>query len=270
MGKYHPHGDSAIYDTLVRMAQNFSLRYMLIDGQGNFGSIDGDAAAAMRYGMPARAHRERTAGRYRHGNGRFRAQLRRQGARADRPAGAHPEPAGQRLERYRGRHGDQHPAAQSARSGRRLHRAGRHPGARRRCPHALHPGSDFPTAGIINGSAGIREAYRTGRGRIYMRAKADIEDADGDYPRIVVSELPYQVNKARLIRKSPNSSRKRRSKGSVPMVCATNPTRTACVSSSSSSAASPEVLLNNLASRPRCSRCSASTTSRWWTASRRP
>ena len=76
LGKYHPHGDTAIYDTLVRMAQDFSMRYTLIDGQGNFGSVDGDNAAAMRYTeMPAGAHRLRAAGRHRQGDGRFRARI---------------------------------------------------------------------------------------------------------------------------------------------------------------------------------------------------
>jgi DNA gyrase subunit A len=78
IGKYHPHGDSAVYDTIVRMAQDFSLRYMLVDGQGNFGSVDGDNAAAMRYTeVPHGAHRHRAARRHRQGNGRFRAELRR-------------------------------------------------------------------------------------------------------------------------------------------------------------------------------------------------
>ena len=83
IGKYHPHGDTAIYDTIVRMAQDFSLRYMLVDGQGNFGSVDGDNAAAMRYTEVRMAtHRPRTAGRHRQGNRRFRAELRRHGDRS--------------------------------------------------------------------------------------------------------------------------------------------------------------------------------------------
>ena len=116
MGKYHPHGDSAIYETLVRMAQDFSLRYPLVDGQGNFGSIDDDPAAAMRY-TEARlgADGDRDAPRHRRGHRRLRAQLRRVHARAAAAAGALPEPAGQRLRRHRRRHGDQHPAAQPAR-----------------------------------------------------------------------------------------------------------------------------------------------------------
>ena len=126
MGKYHPHGDSAIYDTLVRMAQDFSLRYLLVDGQGNFGSIDDDPAAAMRY-TEARLDpaRDRAAARHRRRHRRLRPQLRRIDAGAAGPAGALPEPARQRHLRDRGRDGDQHPAAQPARGrrrGRRLHR----------------------------------------------------------------------------------------------------------------------------------------------------
>ena len=201
MGKFHPHGDNAIYDTLVRMAQNFSLRYPLIDGQGNFGSVDGDAAAAMRY-TECRLSR-------------IAAQLLED---IDRETVDF-------VPNYDGK--EQEPTVLPARipnllingsSGIAVGMATNIP------PHNLTeiinacialiespalsvedlmrivPGPDFPTAGIINGAAGIREAYRTGRGRIYVRAKAEIED-DGDSPRIVVTELPYQVNKARLMEK---------------------------------------------------------------------
>ena len=201
MGKFHPHGDNAIYDTLVRMAQDFSLRYPLIDGQGNFGSVDGDAAAAMRY-TECRLSR-------------IAAQLLED---IDRETVDF-------VPNYDGK--EQEPTVLPARipnllingsSGIAVGMATNIP------PHNLTeiinacialiespslsvedlmrfvPGPDFPTAGIINGAAGIREAYRTGRGRIYVRAKAEIED-DGDSPRIVVTELPYQVNKARLMEK---------------------------------------------------------------------
>ena len=119
MGKYHPHGDTAIYDTLVRMAQDFSLRYPLVDGKGNFGSIDDDPAAAMTIhrGAP-RPPRDGDVARHRGRDGRLRAELRREGPGAADPAGAVPEPARQRVVRDRRRDGDQHPAAQPAR-GRR-------------------------------------------------------------------------------------------------------------------------------------------------------
>ncbi|MGE3772043.1 MAG: DNA gyrase subunit A [Gammaproteobacteria bacterium] len=202
MGKYHPHGDNAIYDTLVRMAQDFSLRYTLIDGQGNFGSVDGDAAAAMRY---TECRLERIAGE-------LLADIDRETVHF--------------VPNYDGK--EQEPTVLPSRipnllvngsSGIAVGMATNIP------PHNLGevidacvalvddptlsidelmryvPGPDFPTAGIINGAAGIREAYRTGRGRIYVRAKAEIENGDTDSPTIVVTELPYQVNKARLLEK---------------------------------------------------------------------
>ena len=132
MGNYHPHGDSAIYDTLVRMAQDFSMRYQLVDGQGNFGSVDDDPAAAMRYTearLDPPGHGD--AARSRHGHGRLRAELRRPHAGAARPAGAVPEPARQRHDRHRRRHGDEHPAAQPARGDRRDDRVHRRPGRSR-------------------------------------------------------------------------------------------------------------------------------------------
>ena len=121
LGKYHPHGDTAIYDALVRMAQDFSMRYMLVDGQGNFGSVDGDTAAAYRY---TECRLEKIASE-------LLADIDKEtvdfapnyDGKEREPRGAadaHPEPAGQRLLGHRGRHGDQHPAAQPGRGGRRL------------------------------------------------------------------------------------------------------------------------------------------------------
>ncbi|MGE0859903.1 MAG: DNA gyrase subunit A [Gammaproteobacteria bacterium] len=202
MGKYHPHGDNAIYDTLVRMAQDFSLRYTLIDGQGNFGSVDGDAPAAMRY---TECRLDRIANE-------LLADIDRE------TVDFTPNYDGKEFE----------PTVLPSRIPNLLVNgsSGIAVGmATNIAPHNLSevidacvalideptldvdalmkyiPGPDFPTAGIINGAAGIREAYRTGRGRIYVRARVDIEDGDTDFPRIVVTELPYQVNKARLIEK---------------------------------------------------------------------
>ena len=201
IGKYHPHGDSAVYETIVRMAQPFSLRYMLVDGQGNFGSVDGDRAAAMRYTeirMMKMAH----------------ALL-------------------QDLEKetvdYVPNYDEteQIPVVLPTRipnllingsSGIAVGMATNIP------PHNLTevvsgclalidntditvdelmeyiPGPDFPTGAIINGRAGIIEAYRTGRGRIYMRARAEVQvDEKTQRETIVVTEIPYQLNKARLI-----------------------------------------------------------------------
>lgn len=202
MGKYHPHGDSAIYDTIVRMAQPFSLRYMLVDGQGNFGSVDGDAPAAMRYTevrMSRIAHE-------------LIADIDKDTVNFQpNYDGSLNEPTvfPTRIPNL----------LVNGSSGIAVGMATNIP------PHNLTevvnacialidnpalemqelfrliPGPDFPTAGIINGSSGIREAYRTGRGRIYVRARAEIEGEEGAQQRIIVSELPYQVNKARLLEK---------------------------------------------------------------------
>ena len=116
MGNYHPHGDAALYETLVRMAQPFSLRYPLVDGSGNFGSLDGDSAAAMRY-TECRLARisDEMLTEIEQTTVPFRPNYDGTQDRAGRPAGAHPEPAGQRRDRHRRRHGDQHPAAQPRR-----------------------------------------------------------------------------------------------------------------------------------------------------------
>ncbi len=202
IGKYHPHGDSAVYDTIVRMAQPFSLRYMLVDGQGNFGSIDGDSAAAMRYTEVRMA--------------KIASELL---ADIDKEtvdfvpnydeSESEPEVLPARLPNL----------LINGSAGIAVGMATNIP------PHNLTevtnaclalienpeldiaglmqhiPGPDFPTAGIINGAAGIHEAYHTGRGRIYVRARSEIEEMSGGRHRIVITELPYQVNKARLIEK---------------------------------------------------------------------
>ena len=202
IGKYHPHGDTAVYDTIVRMAQPFSLRYMLVDGQGNFGSIDGDNAAAMRYTevrMARIAHE-------------LLADLDKETVDF--------------VPNYDG--SEQMPSVMPARipnllingsSGIAVGMATNIP------PHNLgevvdgclacidNPdididglmefikGPDLPTYGIINGRTGIIEAYRTGRGRMYMRARAHIEADKNGKESIIVTEIPYQVNKVRLIEK---------------------------------------------------------------------
>ncbi|UCD67823.1 MAG: DNA gyrase subunit A [Betaproteobacteria bacterium] len=201
MGKFHPHGDTAIYDTLVRMAQSFSLRYMLIDGQGNFGSVDGDNAAAMRYTECRLA--------------RIAAELLADIDKETVDFG--PNYDGKELE----------PLVLPARipnllvngsSGIAVGMATNIP------PHNLGevvdaclamldnpditvdelieivPGPDFPTHGIIYGTAGIREAYRSGRGRVVIRARTHFEELDkGGRSALVIDELPYQVNKSALL-----------------------------------------------------------------------
>jgi len=201
IGKYHPHGDSAVYDTIVRMAQPFSMRYMLIDGQGNFGSVDGDSAAAMRY-----------------------TEIRMRKISHDMLADLDKETV-DFVDNYDGT--ERIPAVLPTRiptllvngsSGIAVGMATNIP------PHNMTevisaclalldepelsiddlmehiPGPDFPTGAIINGRAGIIQAYRTGRGRIYVRAKAEvITDEKKGKDTILIHELPYQLNKARLI-----------------------------------------------------------------------
>ncbi|HEV8695115.1 MAG TPA: DNA gyrase subunit A [Lysobacter sp.] len=203
IGKYHPHGDTAVYDTLVRMAQPFSLRYMLVDGQGNFGSIDGDSAAAMRY----------TEARMSRLSHELMADIEKE------TVDFQPNYDEKELE----------PTVMPTRVPNLLVNgsAGIAVGmATNIPPHNLGevvdatialiddptididglmhyiPGPDFPTAGIINGVGGIQLAYRTGRGRVRMRAKAEIEvNEDTGREAIAVTEIPYMVNKARLIEK---------------------------------------------------------------------
>ncbi len=201
IGKYHPHGDSAVYDTIVRMAQDFSLRYMLVDGQGNFGSVDGDNAAAMRY----------TEIRLRKIAHELLADLDKEtvdfGPNYD---GSEKEPLIL-------------PAKVpnlliNGSSGIAVGMATNIPPHNldevvTACLYVLHnpectidelieiiPAPDFPTAGIIYGVQGVREGYRTGRGRVVMRAKTHFEDIDkGARQAIIVDELPYQVNKKNLL-----------------------------------------------------------------------
>jgi DNA gyrase subunit A len=202
IGKYHPHGDQSVYDTLVRMAQPFSLRYLLVDGQGNFGSIDGDSAAAMRY-------TEARMARITH---ELMADIDKE------TVDFVPNYDEKELE----------PSVMPTRFPNLLVNgsAGIAVGmATNIPPHNLGevvdalialidnpeidvdglmehvPGPDFPTGGIINGVGGIHLAYRTGRGRVRIRAKCDIEVADNGRESIIVTEIPYQVNKARLIEK---------------------------------------------------------------------
>lgn len=201
IGKYHPHGDTAVYDTIVRMAQPFSMRYMLVDGQGNFGSIDGDAAAAMRY-------TEIRMSKFAHS---LLADLEKE--TVDFVPNYDESEMAPLVLPTRIPH-----LLVNGSSGIAVGMATNIP------PHNLTevvnaciamidqpeitiegimqhiPGPDFPTAAIINGRAGIHEAYRTGRGRIYVRAKTQIEtDEKSSKEKIIVTELPYQVNKARLI-----------------------------------------------------------------------
>ena len=202
IGKYHPHGDASVYDAIVRMAQPFSLRYMLVDGQGNFGSVDGDNAAAMRYTEVRMS--------------RLTHELLADIDKETVDFGPNYDES------------EHEPLVLPTRVPNLLVNgsAGIAVGmATNVPPHNLNeviaatialideptlsvddlmhyiPGPDFPTAGIINGSSGIVEAYRTGRGRILVRARTEIETESNGRETILVHELPYQVNKARLIEK---------------------------------------------------------------------
>ncbi|ARU64683.1 DNA gyrase subunit A [Histophilus somni] len=214
IGKYHPHGDSAVYDTIVRMAQPFSLRYMLVDGQGNFGSVDGDAPAAMRY-----------------------TEVRMQKITQELLTDLDKETV-DFSPNYDGKEmiPDVLPTKiptllVNGSSGIAVGMATNIP------PHNLNevldgclayvdneeisidelmqyiPGPDFPTAALINGRKGIEEAYKTGRGKIYVRAKAEIETNDKGRETIVVTEIPYQVNKAKLVEKIAELVREKKIEG---------------------------------------------------------
>ena len=200
LGKYHPHGDSAVYDALVRMVQDFSLRYPLVDGQGNFGSIDGDSAAAYRY-TEARLQR-------------FSIELL---ADIDKETVRYDDNFDGRLKEPSVLPSKAPNLLVNGSSGIAVGMATNIP------PHNLREvvggllalidnpelsddaleelvtGPDFPTGGYICGREGIRHAYRTGRGRIVIRARADIEEDDDGARRIIVTEIPFMVNKARLI-----------------------------------------------------------------------
>ncbi|WP_286842931.1 DNA gyrase subunit A, partial [Idiomarina sp. UBA4206] len=215
IGKYHPHGDSAVYDTIVRMAQDFSLRYMLVDGQGNFGSVDGDSAAAMRYTeirMAKIAHQ-------------LLADLDKETVNfVDNYDGTEriPDVLPTRVPNL----------LVNGSSGIAVGMATNIP------PHNLTevidgslamidnpdidveglmeyiPGPDFPTAATISGRSGIVEAYKTGRGRIHLRAQAEVEvDEKTGKETIIVTEIPYQVNKARLIEKIAELVKEKRVEG---------------------------------------------------------
>ncbi len=215
IGKYHPHGDSAVYDTIVRMAQDFSLRYMLVDGQGNFGSVDGDSAAAMRYTeirMAKISHQ-------------LLADLDKETVDfVDNYDGTEriPDVLPTRVPNL----------LVNGSSGIAVGMATNIP------PHNLTevingslamidnpdidvdglmeyiPGPDFPTAATISGRSGIVEAYKTGRGRIHLRAKAEVEvDEKTGKETIIVTEIPYQVNKARLIEKIAELVKEKRVEG---------------------------------------------------------
>ncbi len=214
IGKYHPHGDSAVYDTIVRMAQPFSLRHMLIDGQGNFGSVDGDSAAAMRYteirlsriahSLMADLEKETVDFAPNYDESEFAPKVfptripnilvnGSSGIAVGMATNMPPHHLGEAID-----------ACVATIDNPQIDLEG---------IMAHLPGPDFPTAGIINGRAGILQAYRTGRGRIVLRAKTDIETQSNGRESIIITELPYQVNKARLQEKIGELVKDRRIEG---------------------------------------------------------
>ena len=218
MGNYHPHGGDAIYDTLVRLAQDFSLRAVLVDGQGNFGSVDGDNAAAMRYtearltrlGASMMADIEKDTVDYvpTYDDSSTEPSVLptpfpnllvngASGIAVGMATNIPPHNLGEVVDALTFVIGSQDLT----------------PDERLEGVIARVPGPDFPTAGFLYGRAGIRQAYRTGRGSVIMRAKAEIEVRKGDRESIVVTEIPYQVNKARLIEKIAEMVRDKRIEG---------------------------------------------------------
>jgi DNA gyrase subunit A len=200
LGKYHPHGDTAVYDTLVRLAQDFAMRYPLVDGQGNFGSVDGDAAAAMRYT-----------------EARLTPLAEAMLADIEKDTVDFAPNFDETLQEplvlpallpnliVNGADGiavgmaTKIPPHNLAEVARVICALVDKPDMKPEKVAAMLPGPDFPTGGVIVGRGGIDDAYRTGRGRIVVRARATVEDMRGDRERIVINEIPYQVNKSRLL-----------------------------------------------------------------------
>jgi DNA gyrase subunit A len=215
IGKYHPHGDTAVYDTIVRMAQPFSLRYMLVDGQGNFGSVDGDAPAAMRYTevrMSKIAHE-------------LLADLDKETVDfADNYDGSESEPVVMPTRVPNMLINGSSGIAVGMATNMPPHNLGEVISA---CLALIDnpsmsidelmehiPAPDLPTAAFINGVKGIREAYKTGRGRMVMRSRAEIVENDKTGKQsIIVTEIPYQVNKARLIERIAELVKEKRIEG---------------------------------------------------------
>ena len=247
LGRYHPHGDASVYDAMVRMAQDFSMRYMLIDGHGNFGSIDGDGAAAMRY----------TEARMSKISEQMLVDIEKNTVDF--------------MPNYDDRL--QEPTVLPAKipallvngsSGIAVGMATNIP------PHNLREvidgvikiidddnvtdedllkiikGPDFPTGGMILGIEGIKEAYRTGRGKIIMRAEAEIEEMSGNKHRIIVSSLPYQVNKARLIENIARLAREKRIEGISEMRDESDRKERVRIVMELKRDANPQVVLNQL------------------------
>ncbi len=214
MGKFHPHGDSSIYEGLVRMAQDFSYRYMLVDGHGNFGSVDGDGAAAMRY---TEARMSKIAVEMLRDINKNTVDFQ------DNYDGSEKEPTvlPARFPNLlvNGASGiavgmaTNIPTHNLGEVIDAIHLLMQNPDATTEELMKVLPGPDFPTGGVVMGKSGIRKAYETGRGTIIVRAKVDIEEAKNGRQRIVVHEIPYMVNKARLVERIAELAREKEIEG---------------------------------------------------------
>jgi DNA gyrase subunit A len=235
IGKYHPHGDVAVYDTIVRMAQDFSMRYPLVDGQGNFGSIDGDPPAAMRYTevrMTRLAHE-------------FLADIDKETVDFENnydDSLVEPRVLPTKVPNLliNGAAGiavgmaTNIPPHNLSEVCEAIVHLIDNPQSDTRDLMELLPGPDFPTAGFILGRRGIREAYATGRGVMKIRARAFVEKAGQRKEKLVISEIPYQVNKTKLLEKIAELVRDKKIEGISDIRDESSPTRTGCGLSSMS------------------------------------
>ncbi len=214
MGKYHPHGDSAIYESMVRMAQDFSYRYMLVDGHGNFGSVDGDGAAAMRY---TEARMSKISVEMLRDINKNTVDFQENYDGTEREPKVLPARFPNLL--VNGATGiavgmtTNIPPHNLAEVISAIHILMDNPEATTADLMEAVPGPDFPTGGVVMGKSGIRKAYETGKGTIILRAKVDIEQEKSGRERIVVTELPYMVNKAKLIERIAELARDKRIEG---------------------------------------------------------
>ncbi len=246
IGKYHPHGDSAVYETIVRMAQDFALRYPLIDGQGNFGSMDGDGAAAMRYTEIRMSKISRE----------LMADLNKETVNfVENYDGTEfiPEVLPTKIPNLliNGSSGIAvgmatnmlpHNLTESINAAIAILES---PKISTEDILKIIPAPDFPTGGIINGTQGVEEAAKTGRGKVILRAKTDIETDSKDRSKIIVTEIPYQINKARLVEKIAQLARDKRVDGLSEIRDESDKDGVRIVIELKSGT-NPEVMLNNL------------------------
>ena len=246
IGKYHPHGDSAVYETIVRMAQDFALRYPLIDGQGNFGSMDGDGAAAMRYTEIRMSKISRE----------LMADLNKETVNfVENYDGTEfiPEVLPTKIPNLliNGSSGIAvgmatnmlpHNLTESINAAIAILES---PEISTEDILKIIPAPDFPTGGIINGTQGVEEAAKTGRGKVILRAKTDIETDSKDRSKIIVTEIPYQINKARLVEKIAQLARDKRVDGLSEIRDESDKDGVRIVIELKSGT-NPEVMLNNL------------------------